>query len=559
MLLCCVSAIVSSAQDVFDAPTITGVWAHAFGDLECTENVSAASSSLLAPNKTLLTWPALETLQRAYRDTWMPLLTQPAHWPLQHGRKLSRRVATLLADDVTLPFVQRLELPVASRVAVFGDLHGSLHSFLRVLAGMSRDGWLRDDFTVACSECFLLFLGDYVDRGPHGAEVLALLLLLKSLSPDRVFMVRGNHEDARENAPDEDGTFVTELRAKFPNLRWRRIATLFRVYETLPLAIVVSTSNTSVAGPRFILAVHGGIEVGHDLRPLLQVAMPERLRSGAAIAFEPIQGLYRRAWLARQPAHIRERIPSALRAHLQNIGPAKKQRELLHEEEVDTEAVTVSCAGGDCSHRVGRKASQRDAQQRMERDLEVEYPTAPTGTEPPNGYMWWDFVASPPGASDVLAPFVTYREGRGFAFGRALTQHALAEAGLLAVFRAHQHNDNPVSGPMMTCVRQARGIFDNWNRSGHALTWLTGAHIPGMRFPFDSYGVLHLRTALPSSWRLQHCVHAVEATWNRPAAGWDEVGLPPHLRHAGVSRMCDPGHLFQCDETLWRAAGVKPL
>lgn len=68
-----------------------------------------------------------------------------------------------------------------------GDLHGNLSALLSMEAALWPGG-------LVLAAARILFLGDYVDRGAHGTELMAYLLAAKLQRPDAVLMVRGNHE-----------------------------------------------------------------------------------------------------------------------------------------------------------------------------------------------------------------------------------------------------------------------------------------------------------------------------------------------------------------------------
>ena len=94
----------------------------------------------------------------------------------------------------------------------------------------------------------VLFLGDYVDRGPRGCEVLLYLLALKVRYPTKVHLIRGNHES--RSLTGHFG-FRSECRRKYGMSAYHEIC---RVFEALPLA-------AKVRGGQYgdVLCCHGGI------------------------------------------------------------------------------------------------------------------------------------------------------------------------------------------------------------------------------------------------------------------------------------------------------------
>src|SRR5262245_28360551 len=75
---------------------------------------------------------------------------------------------------------------MAGRTFAIGDIHGDIAPLHRVLGRLPP---LHADDTV-------VFLGDYLDRGPRSKDVVEQLMSFPGRTPAKVVCLRGNHEDA---------------------------------------------------------------------------------------------------------------------------------------------------------------------------------------------------------------------------------------------------------------------------------------------------------------------------------------------------------------------------
>lgn len=73
-----------------------------------------------------------------------------------------------------------------ARTFAVGDIHGDLYALNRLLKRLPR---FKADDTI-------VFIGDYIDRGPNSKEVVERVRALSDAGPARVVALRGNHEDA---------------------------------------------------------------------------------------------------------------------------------------------------------------------------------------------------------------------------------------------------------------------------------------------------------------------------------------------------------------------------
>lgn len=149
-------------------------------------------------------------------------------------------------------FVESREVPTDALMLSAGDLHGGIYPLLGLFDDWKSKGFLRDDYLLA-PKVYVIFTGDYVDRGTASIEVLYALLLLKLKNWSQVTLIRGNHEDWSMNFPNG---LVEELQHKYSNAIFQKpegavfpkidLSTYIpQIWGTFPTALYVRASGAA--------------------------------------------------------------------------------------------------------------------------------------------------------------------------------------------------------------------------------------------------------------------------------------------------------------------------
>eukprot|EP00903_Cladosiphon_okamuranus_P015625 g14428.t2 len=154
--------------------------------------------------------------------------------------RLCARAGPIFENEPRCLFIQ-------SPVYVFGDIHGNLEDL-----NFFADNIWKLGMNLTAGK--FLFLGDYVDRGMSGLECLAYLFALKIENPDKIFMLRGNHELRDVNGWVEhygERSFLWQCQDRFGDELGEEVwEGCNAVFDRLPLASVIDHD---------IFCVHGGI------------------------------------------------------------------------------------------------------------------------------------------------------------------------------------------------------------------------------------------------------------------------------------------------------------
>jgi len=142
-------------------------------------------------------------------------------------KELCQKAMEILMEESN---IQRVDAPVV----VCGDVHGQFFDLMELFKAAGE-----------IPDMNFLFLGDYVDRGYYSVETFLLLLAYKVRYPERITLIRGNHESRQIT---QVYGFYEECLRKYGSVNVWRYCT--EIFDYIALSAIVGDE---------VFAVHGGL------------------------------------------------------------------------------------------------------------------------------------------------------------------------------------------------------------------------------------------------------------------------------------------------------------
>lgn len=162
-----------------------------------------------------------------------------------------------MADGIVL-------FSAAKTYYLIGDIHSDYSSLKRVFKTTAFFETMNDD-----NPCHLIFMGDYVDRGKNHLKTMEYLLIMKSLFPERITLLRGNHDGGiltesgitslpyripeTDNSLDYFPRYLEALCVSNASFSNAVLPAYLNLFDTLPYIAFIKTGDIVVE------CVHGGL------------------------------------------------------------------------------------------------------------------------------------------------------------------------------------------------------------------------------------------------------------------------------------------------------------
>ncbi|KAL5113417.1 phosphoprotein phosphatase PP4 catalytic subunit [Pleosporales sp. CAS-2024a] len=313
--------------------------------------------------------------------------------PENQVRELCYKARELLIEEGNV-------VAVDAPVTICGDIHGQFHDLMELF----RVGGDVPDTNY-------LFMGDFVDRGFYSLESFLLLLCLKVRYPDRITLIRGNHESRQITTVYG---FYDECLRKYGSVNvWRYCC---EVFDYLALGALVQGAATSLQPTDGPIAENSNLDSMPDLDQDIEI---ETLNAHGEIMYRYARNSDSQSSVASQAsANLASSSPAA--PSPSRVGPAGTGATSSANGSAGNDTGAILCVHGGLSPLV----DSVDKIRLLDRKQEV----------PHEGAMC-DLLWSDPDEIDGwgLSP-----RGAGFLFGADIVKTFNHKNDLSLIARAHQ-------------------------------------------------------------------------------------------------------------------------
>ena len=176
----------------------------------------------------------------------------------------NNKLLTDFSDQTAL--IQKLVVNNNNKIILFGDLHGSFHTFFRSICRLHRYGVLNLETFTINDPYKIIFLGDILDRGMYSLDILNIIFkLINNNNTDfdnpKIIFNRGNHENYDQYYYGmlngiHSQIAGNEFKKKFNNdVKLTKFFTLFNLLLCiLPSAVIINNTDSN----NNIWCSHGG-------------------------------------------------------------------------------------------------------------------------------------------------------------------------------------------------------------------------------------------------------------------------------------------------------------
>ncbi|MFH0898089.1 MAG: metallophosphoesterase [bacterium] len=368
------------------------------------------------------------------------------------------------------PFVEKHIFPSGAKIAVLGDIHGDIDFFASVVDHLHHHGILDDEYHIVQDDFYIVFAGDYVNRGQFSVEVMMLLFHLHTQNIGKVFVLRGNHEyiscnkhfyetlQGHEKVEDDSRgqeSLLGEIAYKFDVYYF---PDLLYWYDYLPRACFLGCADRSTGKTNMISFCHAGIELGYNSSEFLASTESRYQLLLSLSRYDAVQDILSNNQLRSVHDRIREVFHYLEKSSLESWAQTYTKKDII--------------------------------------DLKDPYKLYRLG-------MQWNCFLS----EDHDCGFAASLGGQSLQFGQALTKYYFDRSSsenvkIVSMVRSHQHrNDHEpeigLENTMLDQLIQTYGCVRQWN----GLVYTLGDS--GMRIGYQSFMTITLAEKA-EKWTVEH-------------------------------------------------------